>query len=132
MTSLLLLQLLAFEPSDSYVDLAAPQLLEKRRVLVEERPGLVSPAATASVGLLPFGGGVTWLVLTAMTPGSCQFAMGSCVGAGALTLLGAAAVTFGVVWLIQRLGIRSAIGARIDEINDLIDLKRSATSAPAS
>jgi hypothetical protein len=130
MISLVVLQLLTFEPTESYSGLAPPQLLEKRRMLAEERPGIAAPITVSAAGLFPLAGGTTLILLNTLNNGRCGYEPGWCAGGGVLAFVGVAAITFGIIWLIQRLGVRSAIAARVDEINDLLELKRQPVTAP--
>jgi hypothetical protein len=132
MVSALILQLLASDPNESYSALQPPALLEKRRFLMEEKPGLAAPFATMGGGIVLLGAGAALATAMAISSYGCAYGQeGACYTGGTIATVGLAAVTFGLVWLIHRLGARSSISARVEEINDLLDLKRAQPAEPA-
>ncbi len=133
MIGLIVLQLLAYDPTETYGELSVEKLLEKKRMLVEERSTFAGPTLTALAGFTVFGVGAALLV-TAFTSNnkSCdRYGNESlCYAGGATAAVGAAALTFGLVWLLKRIDAWTAITARIGELDGLVDYKRSRPAAP--
>jgi hypothetical protein len=133
MLSLVIVQLLAFDPAETYGALSVEPLLEKKRLLLEERPTFVAPtlviltgfAATAS------GGATLGAAFTGPSRGCSSFGGSDslCIGGGVATAVGVAAFTFGLVWLLRRIELWKVITARVGEIDGLVAYK-TATAAP--
>ncbi|MFT3840665.1 MAG: hypothetical protein QM723_26990 [Myxococcaceae bacterium] len=118
----------ALDETERYGDLASPQLIEKRRLLLEERPSFGVPITLAVLGLLPIAGGGTVAGLAVAEKfGNAQSSMiaGATVG-GVLILVGAAMIVVGVKWLLDRMDLRNKINLRVDEIDQLLELKNHA------
>lgn len=121
------------DENERYGDLAAPQLLEKRRLLLEERPSFGVPITLAVLGLLPIAGGGSAVGLALSKnfgQANSSIIAGATVG-GVLILAGAAMIVVGVKWLLDRMDLRNKINLRVDEIDQLLELKNHA-GLPAS
>jgi hypothetical protein len=136
MHGLLILQLLAFDPTESYLDLTPHELAEKRRSLLEERPSLAPPIIAlvfASVG----GFAATWMGFDAQSrfAGGCYSLFDGgptkCYAAAILGTLAAGALVYGTLLLLQHIPVHNSITARIEEVEALLDLYRPPPAQPA-
>jgi len=132
MLALAVFQLLAFDPAETYGALGVEPLLEKKRMLLEERPTFAAPALVILTGFaaMASGGATLGAAFTGSSRGCSSFGGGDslCIGGGAAAAVGAAAFTFGLVWLLRRIELWKVITARIGEIDGLVAYK--SVSAP--
>ncbi len=107
--------------SDRLVLFSRDQLINERRRLQEELPGLGGPIAVTCVGGggLLLGGLYLWLGLSIRTGLS---SVGSFVTLGVLGLaVGGVAAVAGILWILSRLSDREPIQAQLKEIDHRLD-----------